>query len=79
MAERVASMFPQFVWNPSDAHFLGQPVDYVIFDGLMDNRDGVSSRPVEIVFAEAESGGQALTPVEDWSGALLMRSASSIW
>ncbi len=64
VAERVASLFPQFTWNPSDAHFLGQPVDYVIFDGLTENRDGLSSNPVEIIFVEAKSGSRTLTPVE---------------
>ena len=64
IAERVASLFPQFTWNPSDAHFLGEPVDYVIFDGLTDNRDGVSSRPIEIVFVEAKSGSKTLRGVE---------------
>jgi predicted Holliday junction resolvase-like endonuclease len=64
MAERVASLFPQFTWNPSDAHFLGQPVDYVIFDHLTANRDGASSQPVEIVFVEAKSGNMSLTGVE---------------
>jgi len=64
MAERVVSLFPQFIWNPSDAHFLGQPIDYVVFDGLAEARDGVSSKPVEIVFVEVKSGNNALTPVE---------------
>jgi len=64
MAERVAFLFPQFTWNPSDAHFLGQPVDYVIFDGLTENRDCVSTRPIEIVFVEAKSGKETLTDIE---------------
>jgi len=64
VAERMASLFPQFIWNPSDAHFLGQPIDYIIFHGLTENRDGTSSKPVEIVFVEAKSGNQTLTPAE---------------
>jgi predicted Holliday junction resolvase-like endonuclease len=64
MAERVASLFPQFTWNPSDAHFLGQPIDYVIFDGLSEARDEGSPKPIEIVFVEAKSGNRTLTPVE---------------
>lgn len=64
MAERVASLFPQFTWNPSDAHFLGQPIDYVIFNGLSEARDEGSQKPIEIVFVEAKSGSMTLSPVE---------------
>jgi len=64
MAEKVGSLFPQFTWNPSDAHFLGQPIDYIIFDGLSEARDEGSHNPIEIVFVEAKSGSMALTPAE---------------
>ena len=36
MAEQFAPLFPEFHYLPSDAKFLGDPVDYVIFDGYTD-------------------------------------------
>jgi predicted Holliday junction resolvase-like endonuclease len=40
MAEQLAPIMPQFEYLPSDAKFLGDPVDYVVFDGYTDLRDG---------------------------------------
>lgn len=33
LAEQLAPLFKVFGYNPSDAQFIGDPVDYVIFDG----------------------------------------------
>ena len=33
LAEQLAPIFKIFGYNPSDAQFFGDPVDYVIFDG----------------------------------------------
>jgi len=33
MAEQLAPILPEFQYLPSDAKFLGDPVDYVVFDG----------------------------------------------
>ena len=40
MAEQLAPIMPEFQYLPSDAKFLGDPVDYVVFDGYTDFRDG---------------------------------------
>jgi predicted Holliday junction resolvase-like endonuclease len=34
VSEQLAPHLAGFAYNPKDAHFLGQPVDYVIFSGL---------------------------------------------
>ena len=34
LAEQLAPFLPNFPCNPADAHFLGQPVDYIAFPGL---------------------------------------------
>ena len=39
MAEQLAPIMPQFEYLPSDAKFLGDPVDYVVFDGYTDLRE----------------------------------------
>ena len=62
MAEQLAPIMPQFEYLPSDAKFLGDPVDYVVFDGYTDLRDG-EGRPedIEIVLIDIKSGGARLT------------------
>ena len=34
IAEQLAPFLPNFPCNPADAHFLGQPIDYIAFPGL---------------------------------------------
>ena len=62
MAEQLAPIMPQFEYLPSDAKFLGDPVDYVVFDGYTDLRDG-EGRPedIKIVLIDIKSGGARLT------------------
>ena len=62
MAEQLAPIMPQFEYLPSDAKFLGDPVDDVVFDGYTDLRDG-EGRPedIEIVLIDIKSGGARLT------------------
>ena len=62
MAEQLAPIMPQFEYLPSDAKFLGDPVDYAVFDGYTDLRDG-EGRPedIEIVLIDIKSGGARLT------------------
>jgi predicted Holliday junction resolvase-like endonuclease len=50
LAEQFVPFLPQFRYNRRDAHFLGKPVDFVVFDGLCD--DGID----QIVFVEIKSG-----------------------
>lgn len=50
LAEQFVPFLPQFRYNPRDAHFLGKPIDFVVFDGLCD--EGID----QIVFVEIKSG-----------------------
>lgn len=52
--EKFAPYLPEFAFNPRDARFLGDPVDFVVFDGLS---EGAVRR---VVFLEVKSGGGAL-------------------
>jgi predicted Holliday junction resolvase-like endonuclease len=53
---------PEFQYLPSDAKFLGDPVDYVVFDGYTDLRDGQGKvDDIEIVLIDIKSGGARLT------------------
>lgn len=57
-AEQIAPMLPEFAFLPSDARFLGHPVDYVVFDGLSEGDD------VEIVLVEVKSGNARMNDNE---------------
>lgn len=59
VTEHLIPYFSSFRWNPSDARFLGSPVDFVVFDGLSEGEVR------EIVFVEVKSGARpTLTPRE---------------
>ncbi|AWL30162.1 endonuclease [Acinetobacter defluvii] len=62
MAEQLAPIMPQFQYLPSDAKFLGDPIDYVVFDGYTEFRDdGGAAENIEIVLIDIKSGGARLS------------------
>jgi len=58
ISEQLAPWLPDFPVNPSDARFIGKPIDFVAFCGT--DEGSVS----EIVFVEVKSGKSALSYVE---------------
>ena len=63
IAEQILPLLPEFDFNPADARFLGSPVDYVVFDGYTELKDG-SGKKVDIVFVEVKKGRSELSKVE---------------
>ena len=62
MAEQFAPILPEFQYLPSDAKFLGDPVDYVVFDGYTDFRDGDGdAEDIEVILLDIKSGGARLS------------------
>ncbi len=62
IAEQFAPMLPEFEYLPSDAKFLGDPVDYVIFDGYTEWRDGnLAAEDIEVVLMDIKSGQARLS------------------
>ena len=59
VGEQGAPFLPGFPGNPSDAKFLGKPVDFVLFSGLSD-KDTVD----EILFVEVKTGKSELSKRE---------------
>ena len=51
-------ILPDFPGEPSEAHFLGKPVDYIVFNGS--SKEEIS----EIIFVEIKTGSSALTRTE---------------
>lgn len=62
MAEQFAPILPEFRYLPSDAKFLGDPVDYVVFDGYTNFRDGDGTvDDIEVILLDIKSGGARLS------------------
>ena len=62
MAEQLAPIMPEFRYLPSDAKFMGDPIDYVVFDGYSEFRDGDGlAEDIEVVLIDIKSGGARLT------------------
>ncbi|MCG2573926.1 endonuclease [Acinetobacter sp. ME22] len=62
MAEQFAPIFPEFEYLPSDAKFLGDPVDYIVFNGYNAFRDGAGRADhIEVVLIDIKSGNARLT------------------
>ena len=62
IAEQLAPVLPNFKYLPSDARFIGDPVDYIIFNGytgIKDNGDHESN--LEIVILDVKTGQASLT------------------
>ncbi len=57
--EQLAPYLPQFKYDPTEARFIGSPVDLIVFPGL------ASGDPQEIVIVEIKTGkAPQLTPQE---------------
>lgn len=59
MAEQVAPFLPNFPCNPSDARFIGKPVDFIAFPGL-DEKNTVD----EVLLIEVKTGNSVLSERE---------------
>ena len=57
-SEQVSPYFPGFPYKPSEARFIGSPIDFLIFEG-MDEKD-----IRKVVFVEVKSGNSRLSRQE---------------
>lgn len=56
--EQLAPYFPEFQYDPTEARFIGDPIDLVVFPGL------ANKLPERVVFVEVKTGGSQLTPIQ---------------
>jgi hypothetical protein len=63
IGEQMAPMLPEFRYNPADARFLGSPIDYIIFDGYSEAKDG-NGKIRRIVLMDVKTGKAKLSPIE---------------
>ncbi len=57
-SEQIAPYLPDFPFNPTEARFIGKPIDFVVFRGM--DEKNIS----EIVFVEVKSGQSQLSKAE---------------
>ena len=61
VAEQFAPVLDGFEYSPSDARFLGDPIDYVVFNGYSNLRDNSGEEDdLEIVIIDIKSGNARL-------------------
>jgi predicted Holliday junction resolvase-like endonuclease len=59
IGEQIAPFTKQFKYNPSDARFIGSPIDYVIFNGYTELKDTKKGKSITVVFVEIKTGEKA--------------------
>ena len=65
ITEQMAPLLPGFEYEASDARFLGDPIDYVVFSGYTNLRDNTGEGDeLEVVLLEVKQGSSALTPYQ---------------
>jgi len=73
ISEQLAPFLPGFEFFPGDCRFLGQPVDYIVFAGMCNERDGTgedseaeqnNGNDVEIIFIDVKTGNAQLSRIQ---------------
>ncbi len=59
IGEQIVPFIKQFKYNPSDARFIGSPIDYVIFNGYTELKDNKKRKSITVVFVEVKTGEKA--------------------
>ncbi len=57
-SEQLAPYLPDFPYKPTEARFIGKPIDFVVFQGMDEKKID------EVVFVEVKSGQSQLSKVE---------------
>lgn len=62
IAEQLAPLLPGFSYLPSDSHFIGDPIDYIVFNGYTDFRDKhILNDSFEVVILDIKHNTASLT------------------
>ena len=57
-SEQIAPYLPDFPYKPTEARFIGKPIDFIVFKGMDEKQIN------ELVFVEVKSGKSQLSKVE---------------
>lgn len=63
ISEQMAPFLPEFPYNHADARFIGNPVDFIVFDGYTRAKDDHADT-VDVVLVEVKKGKGRLTRQE---------------
>jgi predicted Holliday junction resolvase-like endonuclease len=63
ISEQMAPFLPEFPFSPADARFIGNPIDFVVFDGYTKAKDD-GADAVSVVLVEMKKGKGRLTREE---------------
>jgi len=55
ISEQMAPLLPEFPFSPADARFIGNPIDFVVFDGYTKARDE-KAESIGVVLVEIKKG-----------------------
>ncbi len=65
IAEQLAPVLPNFKYLPSDARFIGDPVDYVVFNGYTELKDSNAESNLEVVILDIKAGQASLSKFQE--------------
>lgn len=57
--EQLIPHFPEWKHTPSEARFLGSPIDYVVFEGMS------TGKPEKVILVEVKKGSSSTTPLQN--------------
>ena len=63
ISEQMAPLLPEFPFSPADARFIGNPIDFVVFDGYTKVKDDKGDT-INVVLVEVKKGKGKLTREE---------------
>ena len=64
ITEQFAPLLPMFKYETADARFIGSPIDYIVFEGYTEMKDGRAEELQNIVFIDVKTGKARLTKEE---------------
>ena len=63
ISEQMAPLLPEFPFSPADARFIGNPIDFVVFDWYTKAKDEMGDA-ISVVLVEVKKGKGKLSRVE---------------
>ena len=63
ISEQMAPLLPEFPFAPADARFIGNPIDFLVFDGYTNAKDEKGDA-ISVVLVEVKKGKGKLSRVE---------------
>lgn len=64
VSEQLIPLFPDFPYRIDECKFSGQPIDYIVFNGMNDIRDGKEAI-IDIILADVKVGQAQRTKVQN--------------